>query len=47
MSTDLRAELADAAARVPMRPAPDDLWQRGVRRRRRVRTARGAALAGG
>lgn len=47
MSTDLRAELADAAARVPTRPAPDDLWQRGVRRRRRVRTARGAALAGG
>ncbi len=45
MSTDLRDELTRLAGTTPPAVAPPDLWQRGVRRQRRVRalTAAGSA----
>ncbi len=47
MATDLRDELARMAGDAGSGPAPDDLWRRGVRRRRRARvvTALGTAAA--
>lgn len=46
MTTDLRDELHALAQRRPAAVPPPDLWQRGVRRRRRVRTvAAGVVVA--
>lgn len=45
MSTDLRDELTRLADTTPPAVAPPDLWQRGVRRQRRVRAVSGLAAA--
>src|SRR5690348_11062486 len=45
METDLRERLTELAERTPHAVPPLDLWDRGVRRRRRARATTGLVVA--